>query len=59
MNVIVLTVFVGFVLVNFFVFLFLRYRHDADSSSAERDSLLPFEEEAVRPAGRNHGVPRG
>ena len=52
MNAILLTVFVGFVLVSFFVVLFLNYRHDAESSSAERDSLMPLEEESVRPAGR-------
>ena len=50
MNAILLTVFIGFVLVNLFVILFLRYRKDAPSSSAERDSLLPFEEESWRPA---------
>ena len=48
MNAIALTVFIGFVLVNFFVFLFLRFRKDAEASSPERDCLLPFEEEAVR-----------
>lgn len=51
MNAILLTVFVGFVLVNFFILLFLRYRHQAQASSPERDSLLPFEEETSRPAG--------
>lgn len=50
MNAILLTVFIGFVLVNLFVVLFLRYRKDAPLSSAERDSLLPFEEETSRPA---------
>ena len=48
MNAILLTVFVGVVLVSFFVLLFLRYRRDATSSSPERDSLLPFEEETAR-----------
>ena len=52
MNAILLTVFIGFVLVNLFVVLFLRYRKDAPLSSAERDSLLPFEEETWRPAAR-------
>jgi cell division protein FtsN len=50
MNAILLTVFIGFVLVNLFVVLFLRYRKDAPLSSAERDSLLPLEEETWRPA---------
>jgi hypothetical protein len=50
MNAILLTVFIGFVLVNLFVLLFLRYRKDAPLSSAERDSLLPLEEESWRPA---------
>lgn len=50
MNAILLTVFVGFLLVNFFVLLFLRFRQQADLSSPERDSLLPFEEETTRPA---------
>jgi hypothetical protein len=50
MNAILLTVFVGFVLVNFFIILFLRYRGDAESSSPERDSLLPLEDEFSIPA---------
>lgn len=61
MNAILLTVFIGFVLVNLFVVLFLRYRKDAPLSSAERDSLLPLEEESCRPAGkrRDHPAPTG
>jgi hypothetical protein len=50
MNAILLTVFAGFVLVGLFLVLFLRFRRDAESSSPERDSLLPLEEESVRPA---------
>ena len=57
MNAILLTVFIGFVLVNLFVILFLRYRKDAPLSSAERDSLLPFEEESWRPATRTPANP--
>ncbi|MBE2212434.1 MAG: hypothetical protein IAE82_01080 [Opitutaceae bacterium] len=57
MNAILLTVFIGFVLVNLFVVLFLRYRKDAPLSSAERDSLLPFEEETCRPATRPGPAP--
>ncbi len=52
MNAIALTVFVGFLLVNFFIVLFLRFRKEAEASSPERDSLLPFEEEAARLARR-------
>lgn len=52
MNAILLTVFVGFVLVNLFIILFLRYRRDAESSSPERDSLLPLEDEFSIPATR-------
>ncbi len=61
MNAILLTVFIGFVLVNLFVVLFLRYRKDAPLSSAERDSLLPFEEESCRPAANlpTHHAPTG
>jgi hypothetical protein len=49
-NAILLTVFVGFLLVSFFIVLFMRFRHDAETSSAERDSLLPLENETTRVA---------
>lgn len=52
MNAILLTVFVGFVLVNIFLILFLRYRRDAGSSSPERESLLPLEDEFSIPQSR-------
>jgi len=58
MNAILLTVFIGFVLVSMFVVLFLRYRKNAPLSSPERDSLLPLEEEGwtpVRPRSRASG----
>jgi hypothetical protein len=58
MNAILLTVFVGFVLVTLFLVLFLRYRRDAESSSPERDSLMPLEDEAFRPADRKRKTPR-
>ena len=61
MNAILLTVFVGFILVSFFVVLFLRYRREAEDSSPERDSLLPLEEEGVRlerPARDDHVTAR-
>jgi hypothetical protein len=51
-NAILLTIFVGFVLVGFFVLLFVLHRRDAESSSAERDSLMPLEEEMTRVVGR-------
>jgi len=51
-NAILLTVFVGFVLVGFFVILFLLHRRDAETSSAERDSLMPLEEEMTRVVGK-------
>lgn len=53
MNAILLTVFVGFVLVNLFLILFLRYRRDAESSSPERESLLPLEDEFSVPESPN------
>ncbi|RME68430.1 MAG: hypothetical protein D6781_11005 [Verrucomicrobia bacterium] len=53
MNVILLTVFVGFVLVSLFAVLFLQFRRDAETSSPERDSLMPFEEEFTLPADRS------
>ena len=57
MNAILLTVFVGFVLVNVFLILFFRYRRDAESSSPERESLLPLEDEFSVPDSPNasHG----
>lgn len=50
MNAILLTVFVGFLLVSLFIVLFLRFRREAETSSAEHDSLLPLEDEQSRPA---------
>jgi hypothetical protein len=52
-NAILLTVFVGFLLVSFFIVLFLRFRRDAETSSAERDSLLPLEDETTRVARKS------
>ena len=51
MNVILLTVFIGLILVGFFVAFFLHQRRNAVYSSPERDSLLPLEEEGVAPDG--------
>ncbi len=62
MNVILLTVFIGLILVGFFVAFFLNQRRDALTSSPERDSLLPLEEEDFTPAigrGKNSEQPRG
>jgi len=47
MNVIFLTVFVGLVLVGFAVAFFAFTRRCASSTSPERDSLMPLEEERV------------
>ena len=51
MQVILLTVFVGFVLVGFFLLLFVLSRREAEQTSAEHDSLMPLAEESVRLAG--------
>lgn len=53
MNAILLTVFVGFVLVSLFVVMFLKFRRDAVTSSPERDSLMPLEEEFTIPADKS------
>jgi len=49
-SVIVLTVFIGLVLVGFFVVFFLYLT--SHRGCAERESLLPLQEEGVRPASR-------
>ena len=46
MNVILLTVFIGFVLVFLFVFLFLQHFSKSGSFSPDRESLLPLEPDA-------------
>ena len=50
MNVILLTVFIGLILVGFFVAFFLNQRRNSVYSNPERDSLLPLEEEGIVPA---------
>lgn len=47
MNVILLTVFVGLILVGLAIAFFFYTRSSADGSSPERDSLLPFEDEKL------------
>lgn len=47
MNVILLTVFVGLILVGLAVSFFAYTRRTAESSSPERDSLMPLEDEQV------------
>ncbi len=47
MNVILLTVFVGLVLVGLALTLFGYVRGVASSSSPERDSLMPLEDERI------------
>ena len=51
MNAILVTVFIGLILVVFFVAFFLNQRRNAAYSSPERDSLLPLEEEGFTPDG--------
>ena len=54
MNVIPLTVFVGFMLVTFFVLLFLYQAKCSAQTGPERDSLLPLTDEKVRPSADLH-----
>lgn len=51
MNVIYLTVFVGLILVGLAVSFFAFTRRTAATSSPERDSLMPLEDERVVPEG--------
>jgi hypothetical protein len=55
-NVLLLTVFIGVVLVLFFVVMFLRDMADPRGSS-ERDALLPLAAEKPRPFGKGHENP--
>ena len=59
MNVILLTVFIGLILVGFFVAFFLNQRRHSVYSSPERDSLLPLEDESFVPEIRPSGSPVG
>lgn len=52
MNAILLTVYVGLVLVGLAVSFFAYTRRSAHASSPERDSLMPLEAERVAPARR-------
>lgn len=58
MNVIVLTVFIGLILVAIFLVLFLFQVAEKNRSSAMRDALLPLAEETPRPANPNAGSPK-
>ena len=49
MNVIPLTVFVGLMLVTFFIFLFLYQGSCSAQTGPDRDSLMPLGDESVRP----------
>ena len=49
MHVILLTIFVGLVLVSLFVFLFLHYGTRSPGGSDEHSALLPLQEEETRP----------
>jgi len=53
MNVIPLTVFVGLMLVTFFIFFFLYQGSCSAQTGPDRDSLMPFDDEKVRPAGQD------
>jgi hypothetical protein len=48
MNAILVTVFVGLMLVLLFVLLFVQYRRDGLATDPDRESLLPLAEEQVR-----------
>jgi hypothetical protein len=59
MYVLALTIFLGLVMASLFVFLFVREH----GQGRERDALLPFDEEGVRPAraggpGNTHSAPK-
>jgi len=54
MNVIPLTVFVGLMLVTFFIFFFLYTGSCSAQTGPDRDSLMPFDDEKVRPSGQDH-----
>ncbi|MDQ8203611.1 hypothetical protein [Pelagicoccus sp. SDUM812003] len=56
MNVLFLTVFVGLILVGFAIAFFAFTRRSSASSSPERDSLMPLEDEkVVRPGSSRRG----
>jgi len=52
MSVLALTVFVGVVLVTFFVVLFVHQSSGARRPT-ERNALMPLDDERVRPSGRS------
>lgn len=58
MNVIVLTVFIGLVLVAFFIFLFLHQAASPRGASSGRDALLPLQEEKSSPVRPGNRRPR-
>lgn len=49
MDVILLTVFVGLVLVSLFVVLFLHSNRQSPGGSDERNALMPLQEEESKP----------
>lgn len=55
MSVLLLTVFVGLVLVSFFVALFV-HQSSGQRRPSERDSLMPLEDEEVRIAKTNRST---
>jgi hypothetical protein len=54
MNAILLTAFVGLVLATLFLVLFLYQLENRKFSSNERESLMPLQDEQVRPAISKH-----
>lgn len=54
MNVLLLTAFVGLVLATLFIVLFLYQVESRKFSSNERESLMPLQDERVRPANSKH-----
>jgi cbb3-type cytochrome oxidase subunit 3 len=58
MNVIVLTVFIGVMLVSFFILFFLYQTAGKRGASSERDALLPLQEEKNTPASAKPTIPK-
>lgn len=49
MHAILLTIFVGLVLVSFFVYLFLHFSTRSPGGSDEHNALLPLQDEESKP----------
>ena len=57
MNVIVLTVFLGLVLVTFFVVMFLHQSAGPNGAGSERDALFPLQEDKASVIKTRKGKP--